>query len=148
MKIILTRDVENLGKAGEVITVKDGYARNYLIPRTWAQKATRKNIAAIEAEIERNQAREARQRANLEALATRLNKLTLKFTLKAGAEGKLFGSVTSQMIADAIESKGYPIDKKEVEMPEPINHVGNHFVNVKLGHGLTGRVKIKVAAED
>jgi len=147
MKIILTVDVENVGKGGEIVTVKDGFARNFLLPRNMAQAATRKNIAAIAAEVERTHIREAKKRANIEALIGRLNKLTLKFTLKAGEEGKLFGSVTSQMIADAIISKGYPIDKKEINIPESINHVGSHYVNVKLGHGFAGRVKIKVDAE-
>ncbi len=147
MKIILTVDVENVGKGGEIVTVKDGFARNFLLPRNMAQAATRKNIVAIAAEVERTHIREAKKRANIEALIGRLNKLTLKFTLKAGEEGKLFGSVTSQMIADAIISKGYPIDKKEINIPESINHVGSHYVNVKLGHGFAGRVKIKVDAE-
>ncbi len=148
MKIILTVDVDYLGKAGDIVTVKEGYARNYLLPRQMAKQATKNNIAAIEAEVERAKTREAKKRANLEALAARLNKLTLKFTLKAGEEGRLFGSVTSQMVADAIVSKGYPINKKEVEITDPINHVGSHYVNVKLGHGFTGRVKVKVAAEE
>ncbi|NQU67851.1 MAG: 50S ribosomal protein L9 [Candidatus Marinimicrobia bacterium] len=147
MKIILTVDVENLGKAGEIITVKDGYARNYLVPRKFAEAATRKNIAAIATQMELNNVREAKKRANMEALVGRLNKLTLKFTLKAGEEGKLFGTVTTPMIADAIVAKGYPIDKKEIEVPEAINHLGSYFVNVKLGHGFGARVKIKVEAE-
>jgi len=147
MKIILTMDVESLGKAGDIVTVKDGYARNFLIPRNLADLATKKNIAAIANQVELNNIREAKKRANMEALVGRLNKLTLKFTLKAGEEGKLFGSVTSTMIADAIISKGYPIDKKEIEVPEAINHVGSHFVNIKLGHGFSARVKIKVDAE-
>ncbi len=147
MKIILTVDVENLGKAGEIITVKDGYARNYLVPRKFAEVANRKNIAAIATQMELNNVREAKKRANMEALVGRLNKLTLKFTLKAGEEGKLFGTVTTPMIADAIVAKGYPIDKKEIEVPEAINHLGSYFVNVKLGHGFGARVKIKVEAE-
>jgi large subunit ribosomal protein L9 len=147
MKIILTKDVNSLGKAGEVVVVKDGYARNYLLPKDLARQANKKNIAAIANAVEQASIQEAKKRDNLEALSARLNKLTLKFTLKAGEEGKLFGSVTSAMIADAVISKGYPIDKKEVEIPEAINHVGSHYVNVKLGHGISGRVKIKVAAE-
>jgi len=148
MKIILTKDVDGLGKGGEVVVVKDGYARNYLLPKDYARRATKKNIAAIANAVEQASILEAKKRANLEALSTRLNKLTLKFTLKAGEEGKLFGSVTSAMIADAVISKGYPIDKKEVDIPEAINHVGSHYVNVKLGQGISGRVKVKVAAEE
>jgi len=147
MKVILTSDVESLGKIGDIVRVKDGYARNYLLPRKLAEKANANVIESIKKQVEQNEIREAKARANLEALAGRLDKLTLKFTMKAGEEEKLFGSVTSAMIADAIVDRGYQIDKKEVEMPEPIRHVGNHFVIVKLGHGLEGRVKIKVAAE-
>ncbi|MBC8479126.1 MAG: 50S ribosomal protein L9 [FCB group bacterium] len=147
MKVILTSNVDPLGSTGDIVNVKDGYARNYLIPRKLAERATTNVIETIKKKVEQNEIREAKARANLEALATRLDKLTLKFTMKSGEEDKLFGSVTSAMIADAIVARGYPIDKKEVEMPEPIRHVGNHFVIVKLGHGLSGRVKIKVAAE-
>ncbi|NOZ08673.1 MAG: 50S ribosomal protein L9 [FCB group bacterium] len=147
MEIILTSNVESLGKTGDIVTVKPGYARNYLFPKGLAKKATASIIDSIRKQVEQEELREAKVRANLEALATRLDKLTLKFTMKSGEDDKLFGSVTSAMIADAIVAKGYPIDKKEVEMPEPIRHVGNHFVIVKLGGGLEGRVKIKVAAE-
>jgi large subunit ribosomal protein L9 len=144
MKIILTQTVESLGNGGDIVTVKDGYARNYLLPRGFAEKATNKNILAIQKRMDQNEEKEARTRTNLEALATRLNKLTLKFELKAGEEDKLFGSVTSQMIADDIVAQGYPIDKKEVSITEPIKHVGNHFVDLKLGKGIEARIKIKV----
>ncbi len=147
MKIILSQNVDNIGNAGDIVNVKDGYGRNYLIPKGLASVATKKNIAAMETLIEQQKTKEARTRANLESLADRLNSLTLKFALKAGEDDKLFGSVTSQMISDAIAEKGYTVDKREIEMEESINHVGNHFINVKLGHGFNGRIKIKVAAE-
>ncbi|MBC8214441.1 MAG: 50S ribosomal protein L9 [Candidatus Marinimicrobia bacterium] len=147
MKIILTQTIESLGAAGEIITVKDGYARNYLIPRGMAMEATKKTIATVQKNIDQTEIKEAKARENLESLVKQLNKLTLKFTLKAGEEEKLFGSVTSQMIADAIVSKGYQIDKKEIDLHEPLKHVGNHFVDIKVGKGLTGRIKVKVAAE-
>jgi large subunit ribosomal protein L9 len=147
MKIILSQKVDSLGNAGDIVTVKDGYGRNYLIPKGLASVATKKNIAAMETLIEQQKTKEAKTRANLESLADRLNSLTLKFSLKAGEDDKLFGSVTSQMISEAIIDKGYSVEKREIEMEESINHVGNHFVNIKLGHGFSGRVKIKVAAE-
>ena len=147
MKIILNQLVENLGTAGEVLNVKDGYARNYLIPRGWAKQATRQNIEATEKAIEAQEKRDAKNRQNLEAMANHLDKLSLKFELKAGEDDKLFGSVTSQMVADAIAEKGFRVDKKEIEIPEPIKQLGKFFVNVKLGHGYSGRVKIKVSAE-
>ena len=132
----------------DILAVKDGYARNYLIPKGWAKQATKSNINATQKEIEAKQKKEAKTRDNLEALGKILDKLSLKFELKAGEEGRLFGSVTSQMIVDAIAEKGYTVNKKEIEMEESINHVGKYFVDVKLGHGLSGRIKIKVAEEN
>lgn len=147
MKVILLTSVESLGNTGDIVNVKPGFARNYLIPRELALEANKNTIAGIQKKVEAEKTREAKARANMEALAQRLDKLTLKFTMKAGEDDKLFGSVTSQMIADAIAEKGYPIEKNEVELDEPVKHVGNHFVTVKLGHGYTGRVKIKVATD-
>ena len=147
MKIILNQAIDSLGNEGEIIDVKAGYARNYLIPKGWAKQATKINIAATQKEIEAKQKKEAKTRDNLEALGKILDKLSLKFELKAGEEGRLFGSVTSQMIVDAIAEKGYTVNKKEIEMEESINHVGKYFVDVNLGHGFSGRVKIKVAEE-
>jgi large subunit ribosomal protein L9 len=147
MQIILNQDVETLGKAGEIITVKPGFARNYLIPQGMATMATKNNIEAIKKSIETQDRKDARTRTNLEALAERLNKLTLKFELQAGEDDKLFGSVTNIMIAEAIAEKGYTVDRKEIEMGETIKSVGNHFVVVKLGNGFSGRIKIKVAAK-
>ena len=147
MKIILTHDVETLGKSGDILVVKDGYARNYLIPRGMAKQATSKTIASIQKKVEQTAIRDAKARENMNALADQLNKMTLKFTMKSGDDERIFGSVTSQMIADAIIAKGYPVDKREVDLPEPIKHVGNHFVDIKLRHGITGRIKVKVTTE-
>ena len=91
--------------------------------------------------------REAKPRENLEALTKLLDKLSLKFEMVAGEDDRLFGSVTSQMISDAITEKGYTVDKKEIEIPEPIKHVGKNFVHVKLGPELDAKIKIKVVAQ-
>jgi large subunit ribosomal protein L9 len=147
MKIILNQAIDSLGSEGEILDVKPGFARNYLIPKGWAKQATKINIAATQKEIEAKEKKEAKTRENLEALGKVLDKLSLKFELKAGEEGRLFGSVTSQMIVDAIAEKGYTVNKKEIEMDESINHVGKYFVDVKLGHGFSGRVKVKVSEE-
>ena len=147
MKIILNQNIDSLGNEGDILNVKDGYARNYLIPKGWVKQATKSNIDATQKEIETKQKKEAKTRDNLEALGAQLNKLSLKLELKAGEEGRLFGSVTSQMSVDAIAEKGYTVNKKEVEMAETISHTGKYFVNIKLGQGLSGRVKIKVNAE-
>jgi len=147
MKIILKQSVDNLGGEGEILEVKAGYGRNYLIPKGWAKQATKVNIAATEKEIDARLKKEAKTRDNLEALGKQLDKISLKFELKAGEEGKLFGSVTSQMIVDGIAEKGYTVNKKEIEIEESINHVGKYFVDVNLGHGFSGRLKLKVTAE-
>ena len=139
--------MDSLGNEGEIVTVKDGFARNYLLPREIAKNATKNNISAIKKEIENRQIREAKTRDNLKALTKQLDKLSLKFELKAGEEDRLFGSVTSQMISDAIAEKGYAVDKKEIEIPEPIKHVGKYFVHVKLGLELDAKIKVKVAAK-
>ncbi len=144
MKIILNQTIDSLGSEGDILNVKDGYARNYLFPKGWAKQATKKNIESTQKEIEVKQKKEAKTRENLEALGKQLDKLSLKLELKAGEEGRLFGSVTSQMIVDAIAEKGYTVDKKEVEMIETISHVGKYFVDVRLGHGFSGRIKLKV----
>ena len=147
MKVILNKKVDGLGVEGEVITVKDGFARNYLFPREIAKNATKNNIVAIQKEIEDQQLREAKTRENLEALTKQLDKLSLKFVLVAGEDDRLFGSVTSQMISVAIAEKGYTVDKKEIEIPEPIKHVGKYFVHVKLGAELDAKIKVKVTAQ-
>ena len=147
MKVILNKKVDGLGVEGDVITVKDGFARNYLFPREIAKNATKNNIVAIQKEIEDQQLREAKTRENLEALTKQLDKLSLKFVLVAGEDDRLFGSVTSQMISVAIAEKGYTVDKKEIEIPEPIKHVGKYFVHVKLGAELDAKIKVKVTAQ-
>ena len=147
MKVILNQTVDGLGGEGDVVVVKDGFARNYLLPKGIAKNATKNNIAATQKEIKDRQIREAKTRENLEALTQQLNKLSLKFDLKAGEDDRLFGSVTSQMISDAIAEKGYTVDKKEIEIPEPIKHVGKYFVHVKLGSGLDAKIKVKVSTQ-
>ena len=147
MKIILNQKIDNLGSEGEIVNVKDGYARNYLIPKGWAKLATKNNIESTHKQIEAQHKKDAKTRANLEALGKQLDKVSLKFQLKAGEEGKLFGSVTSQMIVDSIAEKGFTVNKKEIEIDETINHVGKYFVNINLGQGFKGRIKVKVDAE-
>ena len=147
MKVILNKTLDGLGNEGDIINVKNGYARNYLIPRGMAKNATENNIAIAMKEIEYRKQKEAKTRENLDALAVQLNKLSLKFELKAGEEDKLFGSVTSQMITDAIAEKGYTVDKKEIIIPDPIKHIGKYFVHVNLSPELEAKIKIKVIAQ-
>ena len=147
MKIILNQSVDSLGSEGEIVEVKAGYARNYLIPKGWAKQATKINIVATEKAIDDRLKKEAKTRENLEALTIQLDKLSLKFEMKTGEDDRLFGSVTAQMISEAITEKGYTVDKKEIEIPEPIKHIGKYFVHVKLGPELDAKIKVKVAAQ-
>ena len=147
MKIILNEKIDTLGEAGQVVSVKSGYARNYLFPRGLATVASDKNIRHIEKILKEQENRDARTHSNLEALSEKLNKLTLKFTLKAGEDEKLFGSVTSAMISEEIINNGFTIDKKEIILDENIKNIGNHFVNIKLSSEISAKVKIKVSAE-
>tara|TARA_B100001123_G_C15021711_1_gene911759 strand:+ start:217 stop:660 length:444 start_codon:yes stop_codon:yes gene_type:complete len=147
MKIILNEKIDTLGEAGEIVNVKSGYARNYLFPKDLAKIASDKNVKNVEKLLIEKANRDARAHSNLEALSEKLNKLTLKFKLKAGDEEKLFGSVTSSMIAEEIANNGFNIEKKEIIVDEVIKNVGNHFVNIKLSSEISAKVKVKVSAE-
>ena len=146
MKIILNENIDTLGKIGDIVSVKKGYARNYLFPKGLAQLATEKNIASTQKLIIMREKKDAINRSNLEALAKKLNTLTVKFELQAGEDDKLFGSVTSTMICDAIDQEGYKVDKKEIQLDEPIKHLGKHDVEIHLGQDLSANIKVKVSA--
>lgn len=146
MKIILLKSYENLGKVGEIVNVKPGFARNYLIPNKIASLATDQNIKALEVFLKSQENKEAKNRINLEALSKKLNSLTLKFDVQVGEDEKLFGSVTSQMIADELADKGYTVDKKEIVLEETIKELGNFKIAINLGYDLDTKIKVKVQA--
>ena len=146
MKIILLQTHENLGKVGDVVNVKPGYARNYLFPNRIASAATKQNINSLEAFLKAQELKEAKNRTNLEALSKKLNTLTLKFDVQVGEDEKLFGSVTSQMISEELSKKGYTIDKKEINLEEPIKSLGSYKVAINLGYELDTKIKVKVSA--
>ena len=146
MKVILLQSHDKLGKAGEVVNVKSGFARNYLIPKQIASIATKQNIKSLESFLRAQEIKEAKNRVNIEGLSKKLDSLTLKFEVEAGEEGKLFGSVTSQMISDELSEQGYTIDKKEINLEEPIKALGNHKIEINLGYDLKPSIKIKVSA--
>ena len=148
MKIILLQSVGGLGNPGDIINVKSGYARNYLIPHDMAVYATKGNISKIEYQIEKAKAAEETQVEKLQVIAKKLDKVTLKFELQAGEEDKLFGSVTNQMIMEALLEQGYNIEKKDIAIPEPIKTIGSHYVNIYLHKDVSCKVKIKVKALD
>ena len=146
MKIILLQTQENLGKVGEIVNVKPGYARNYLFPNRIASAATKQNIKSLEVFLKAQEVKEAKNRTNLEALSKKLNTLTLKFDVQVGEDEKLFGSVTTQMISDELAEQGYTIDKKEINLEEPIKSLGNYKIEIDLGYELDTKIKIKVSA--
>ena len=146
MKIILLKTQENLGKVGAIVNVKPGYARNYLFPNRIASAATKQNIKSLEVFLKAQESKEAKNRTNLEALSKKLNKLTLKFDVQVGEDEKLFGSVTTQMISDELAEQGYTIDKKEINLEEPIKSLGNYKIEIDLGYELDTKIKIKVSA--
>ena len=146
MKIILLKSYANLGQVGEIVNVKPGFARNFLIPNKIASLATEQNIKALDIFLKAQETKEAKNRDNLEVLSKKLNSLTLKFEVQVGEDEKLFGSVTSQMISDELANQGYTIDKKEINLEDPIKELGNYKIDINLGYDLDTKIKVKVLA--
>lgn len=147
MKIILRKDHDKLGKIGDIIEVKDGYARNYLIPRNIAYLATGSNLRALEEEKKQHVSREQRTLQHAKNIAAQLEKISITLKVKVGEDEKLFGSVTSQMIADALQEKSISVDKRIIELEEPIKILGIYTVTIKLHHEVAGKVKVWVVRE-
>ena len=147
MKVILREDVENLGRGGELVEVKPGYGRNYLLPRGLAVVANPKNIREIEHQKAVASAKAAKMKASAEALAKRLSDTPLTLKRKAGEQDKLFGSVTAMDLAEALAQRGLAIDRRSIDLGEPIKTLGDFEVPVKLHHEVAGKVKVKVEAE-
>ncbi|HWA15059.1 MAG TPA: 50S ribosomal protein L9 [Gemmatimonadales bacterium] len=147
MEVILREDVKKLGRAGELVKVKPGYARNFLLPQGLAYEATAGNLKRIEAENKSRQARQAQERSEAEALAAKLAGIAITLTRKAGEGDRLFGSITAQDIAEALAQKGQAVDKRKIELEHPIKTIGEHTVPVQLHHDVVAQVKITVAAE-
>jgi len=148
MKVILREDVEGLGNAGDIVNVKDGYARNYLIPRGLAMRATARNVKSLEKQRQMVLQRINKERKRYEAFANKLAELKVVIKKKAGEEGKLFGSVTSRDIADALEAMGYEVDRKKILLEEPIKSLGNYVVKVKLPYQVEAELAIEVVPEE
>jgi large subunit ribosomal protein L9 len=147
MKVILRKDVDTLGKIGEVITVKDGYARNYLIPRSIAFAANESNVRALEEEKKQQSRKLDKEKKSSELLAGEMEKTSVTIKMKVGEDEKLFGSVTSQMIADALKEKGITLDKRQIELEDTLKSLGIFDVTVKLSGGVTGKVKVWIVRE-
>jgi len=147
MEVILKEDVPTLGSRGDVVKVADGYGRNYLLPRKLAIEATRSNRAVIEQMKQAALRRAANDKADAEAQAKLLETVSLSFTRKAGEKDQLFGSVTSGDIAAALEAKGYNIDRRKIHLDEPLKHIGEFKVPVRLYKGVDATVKVLVDKE-
>jgi large subunit ribosomal protein L9 len=147
MEVILREHVENLGNRGEIVKVADGYARNYLLPRKLALLATAGNKKQVERERVKFEAKEGEERKVAEAMAARLASADVVIARKVGETEALYGSVTSGDIADALAAKGFEIDRRKLQLDEPIKRIGEVDVPVKLHRDVTATVKVRVVAE-
>ena len=144
MNVILCENVENLGEMGHRVDVADGYARNYLIPRKLAVQADSATAKQIEHEMRLIKRKEEKRRAELTVVADKMRELTLEFQMRAGEEDKIFGSVTTTMIADKLVEQGFDVTRKQVVLEEPIKSLGIYTVKVRLLSGIESSVKVWV----
>jgi large subunit ribosomal protein L9 len=147
MKVILRQEFAQLGHIGDVIDVKEGFARNYLLPRSIAYPATPSSIQRLEEEKKQQSRGVEKEKRASEKLAAELEKVSITIQMKVGEDEKLFGSVTSQMIAESLKEKGLTIDKRHIELEESIKALGIYTVNVKLPGSVIGNVKVWVVRE-
>jgi large subunit ribosomal protein L9 len=147
IEVILREDVKSLGRAGELVRVRPGYARNYLLPHGLAYEATEGNKKRIAAETKARQTRSQAERAGAEQVAATLSGVTLTLSGKAGEEGKLFGSITAQDIAEALAAKGHTVDRRRIELEHPIKSLGQHTVLVRVHPEVHANVQVSVVAE-
>jgi large subunit ribosomal protein L9 len=147
MKVILRQEFEQLGHIGEVVEVKEGYARNFLIPRNIAYLATPSSIQQLEEEKKQHTRAIDKEKRTSETLAAELEKVSVTIQMKVGEDEKLFGSVTSQMIAESLKEKGLTVDKRQIEMDDSIKALGIYTVDVKLPGSVIGKVKVWVVRE-
>ena len=147
MKVILREDVQNLGKSGEVVTVKDGFGRNFLLPRKLAVLANEKNVRQLDHDRGVIAARQAKLKNSAQAEAGQLQSVQLKIARKVGAQDKLYGSVTALDIAEALAAQGKRIDRRSIHLPEPIKTIGSHEVEVRLHRDVSAKVRVEVVAE-
>jgi len=148
MEVILREDVANLGTVGDIVKVKPGYARNYLLPRNLAVIADRSNLGVLEHQKRVVGAKRDRDRKQAESLAQRLTSMRVTIKARAGEEGKLFGSVTNQDIEKALADQGFTVERRRIRLDEPIKTLGEHLVPVHLSTGVNAHVTVVVAAEE
>ena len=146
-KVLLREDVDDLGARGEIVRVRAGYARNYLLPRNLAVEATAGNVKGIEAERAALLKKEAKERSTAEAQSQQMGSLVLEFKRKAGEQGALYGSVTSMDIAESLQERGYEIDRHRIHLREPLKRLGDFKVPVRLHREVTIDLQVKVVPE-
>lgn len=147
MEVILKEDIESLGHRGDIVKVADGYGRNYLLPKKLAMQATAANKAVIEQMKASAVRRSAKEKSEAELLVAQLDALALVFERKVGEAEHLFGSVTSADIAHELEHKGFTIDRRKVQLDEPLKQIGEFLIPVKLHREVTAHVKVTVKGE-
>ena len=147
MEVILREHVDNLGRRGDVVKVAAGYARNYLLPRKLALAVTESNKRQIERERKIADAREAEEKSQAEALAQRIGQLEIEIARRVGEHDTLYGSVTSADISHALQAKGFDIEKRKIQLAEPLKALGETSVPVKIHRDVTAQVRVKVVAE-
>ncbi len=144
MKVIMKQNVDRLGKTGEILEVKDGYARNYLIPRQIVMPANARNMKIFEQEKKRVKIKETKDKRMAEQLAKKLEGVSLTATVAVGEEDKVFGAVTSQDIADLLKNQGFELDRRKIQIDEPFKALGIYEVPIKLHTDVEARVKLWV----
>jgi large subunit ribosomal protein L9 len=147
MEVILREHVDNLGRRGEIVKVAPGYARNYLLPRKLALAVTENNKRQIERERAAAEARDLEEKMQADALSQRVSQTEVEIARRVGENDTLYGSVTSSDIAQALLAKGFEIEKRKIQLPEPIKGLGEFTVPVKIHRDVTSQVKVKVVAE-
>jgi large subunit ribosomal protein L9 len=146
-EVILREDIKTLGRAGDMVRVKPGYARNYLLPQGLAYEATEGNKKRIAAETRVRATRNQAERTEAERVADTLRGVSLTLSGKAGEEGKLFGSITSQDVADALARQGHTVDRRRIELEHPIKTLGEHAVTVRLHPEIQAELRVSVVPE-
>lgn len=147
MKVILQKDVKNLGKKGDAVEVSEGYARNYLVPRGLVIMATDANLRTLKQEQEAKQNRKEREKKEAADLARKMSDMKVTIAAKAGEAGRIFGSVTSADIAAALEKKGVKVDKRKIELKDPIKVLGEYKVDVRVYQEVLATLTVKVTGE-
>lgn len=147
MRIILREDVPDLGIIGEIVNVKAGYARNYLLPRGLAVAADDRNVKQLEHDKRVIEAKRLKERGSVEALAEALGKQTVEVEMRAGRGGRLFGSVTNHDVKKMLDDKGFDIDRRRIDLKAPIKELGEHEVLIRVGHDVTIKLVVRVVAQ-